>query len=406
MKILHTSDWHLGKKLNNWSRLEEQKEILSEILEVCRKEDPELILLSGDLYDSWNPPHEAIELLYRTLSRMSDGGRRIILALAGNHDAPEHIEAPDALARESGIFFIGYPGSQPADMELESGVKILFPEAGMVLIKGLSSPLRVICTPYASETRMRQYLDIENREEALRNILTERWKSLGEKYFDKKGINLMAAHLFMGNRSELLSEEEPEGEKSILHPGGLEQIFCDALPSDCQYMALGHLHRGFPVSTEPVPAVYSGSPGAYSLSENHKDKSVVLIDLEPGKKARYNFIKLKSPWPLYRETFEDCDEAVSWLSDHPGGYVEITMRTEAYLTGSEKQKILKSHPRILSIIPELLHPEESSLEEQKSFAGKTVQEIFGDYYRHSRQNSDPSDQMLNLLEEIISRGNA
>jgi len=85
--------------------------------------------------------------------------------------------------------------------------------------------------------------------------------------------------------------------------------------------------------------------------------------------------------------------------------VEITMRTEAYLTGSEKQKILKSHPRILSIIPELLHPEESGLEEQKSFAGKTVQEIFGDYYRHSRQNSDPSDQMLNLLEEIISRGN-
>lgn len=406
MKILHTSDWHLGKKLNNWSRLEEQKEVLSEIIEICREEDPELIILSGDLYDSWNPPHEAIELLYRTLSRMSDGGRRIILALAGNHDAPEHVEAPDALARESAIFFLGYPGSQPADMELESGVKVLFPEAGMVLIEGLSKPLRVICTPYASETRMRQYLDVENREEALRNILTEQWNSLGEKYFDDKGINLMAAHLFMGNRSDLLTEEEPEGEKSILHPGGLEQIYCDALPPDCQYMALGHLHRGFPVSTDPVTAVYSGSPAAYSLSENHKDKSVVLIDLNPGKKARYSFRRLESPWPLYRKTFESCDEAVSWLTGHSKGYVEITMRTEAYLTGAEKQKILKSHPRILSIIPCLLNPEEAGLEDRKSFAGQSVREIFRDYYRHSRQNSDPSDEIMELLEEIISRGNA
>lgn len=404
MKILHTSDWHLGKKLNQWSRLEEQREILSEILQICRDEDPELIILSGDLYDSWNPPHEAIELLYRTLSRMSDGGRRIILALAGNHDAPEHVEAPDALARESGIFFLGYPGSRPADMEFESGVKVLFPEAGIVLIEGLSQTLRVICTPYASETRMRQYLDVENREEALRKILTERWKTLGEKYFDDQGINIMAAHLFMGNRSDLLSEEEPEGEKSILHPGGLEQIYCDALPSGCQYMALGHLHRGFPVSTDPVTAVYSGSPGAYSLSENHKEKSIVLVDLIPGKKARYSFRRLESPWPLYRKTFESCDDALAWLSEHGRGYVEITMRTEAYLTGTEKQKILKSHPRILSIIPELLNPQETGQEERKSFAGKSVQAIFKDYYRYSRQNSDPSGELLNLLDEIISRG--
>ncbi|MDC7231833.1 MAG: exonuclease subunit SbcD [Spirochaetales bacterium] len=405
MKILHTSDWHLGKKLNNWSRLTEQREILDEILEICRQENPEVVLLAGDLYDSWNPPHEAIELLYRTLSRISDGDRRIVLAIAGNHDAPEHVEAPDALARESGIFFLGYPGSRPADMELESGVKVSFPEAGMVLVEGLSSPLRVICTPYASETRMRQYLDLENREEALRTILTERWNTLGDRYFDSEGINILTAHLFMGEPSRLIQEEEPEGEKSILHPGGLEQIYCDALPPGCQYAALGHLHRGFPVSMEPVPAVYSGSPGAYSLSENHRDKAVILADLEPGKKARYSFRKLKSPWPLYRESFTDCDAAVQWLSEHQEGYVELTMKTESYLTGSEKQKILQSHPRILSIIPELNNPLEPGEEKRRSFAGKTVQEIFSDYYRHSKQNSEPAAELLKLLDEIIARGN-
>ncbi len=390
--------------MGNWSRLEEQKEILAEILEICREENPELILLAGDLYDSWNPPHEAIELLYRTLSRMADGGRRIILALAGNHDAPEHVEAPDALARESGIFFMGYPGSQPADMELESGVKVLFPEPGMVVIEGLSEPVRIICTPYASESRMRRSLDVENREEALRMILTERWTELGTRYFDSKGINLMASHLFMGNRDELVMEEEPEGERSILHPGGLEQIYTDALPAGCQYMALGHLHRGFPVSTDPIPAVYSGSPGAYSLSENHRDKSVVLIDAEPGKKTRYSYRKLTTPWPLYREVFTGCEEAVEWMTEHPEGYVELTMRTEAYLTGSEKQLLMKSHPRILGIIPEVRRTGEDEADREKSFAGKTVPEIFKDYYRENRQNADPSKEILDLLDEIIGGG--
>ena len=66
MKILHSADWHLGKRLGSWSRLEEQKEILREIISICDEESPDLILLTGDLYDSWNPPHEAIQLLYRT----------------------------------------------------------------------------------------------------------------------------------------------------------------------------------------------------------------------------------------------------------------------------------------------------------------------------------------------------
>ncbi len=402
MKILHTSDWHLGKKLGSWSRLEEQKEILAEILEICREEDPELILLAGDLYDSWNPPHEAIELLYRTLSRMSAGGRRIILALAGNHDAPEHIEAPDALARESGIFFMGYPDSQPDEMELESGVRVRFPDPGMVLIEGLSSPVRIICTPYASETRMRRYMGAEDKEEGLRQVLTERWKSLGEKYFDPKGINLMASHLFMGGRNELVMEDEPEGERSILHPGGLEQIYTDSLPSGCHYMALGHLHRGFPVSMDPVPAVYPGSPGAYSLSENHRDKSVVLLDAEPGKKSRFTYRKLTTPWPLYRESFTCCDDAVAWVAEHPEGYVELTMQTEEYLTGAEKQLLMKSHPRILGIIPDIRRPDDHREQKKKSFAGQTVSEIFKDYYRANRQNTDPSEDIMSLLDEIIS----
>ena len=113
MKILHSSDWHLGKKLGPYSRLKEQEEVLLEIIALKEQESPDLIILSGDLYDTWNPPHDAIELLYKTLKHLAGEGPTPVIALAGNHDAPDHIEAPDSLARECGIFFMGYPKAVP-----------------------------------------------------------------------------------------------------------------------------------------------------------------------------------------------------------------------------------------------------------------------------------------------------
>ena len=100
---------------------------------------------------------------------------------------------------------------------------------------------------------MRRYLGVESGEETLIKILKETWADLAERHFDSEGINLMAAHLFMNSASELIPEEEPEGEKSILHPGGLELVPSSILPRSCQYMALGHLHRPFPVQTEAGP---------------------------------------------------------------------------------------------------------------------------------------------------------
>ena len=167
-------------------------------------------------------------------------------------------------------------------------------------------------------------------------MLRDQWKDLAEKHYTPDTVNLLAAHLYMGVRGELLQEEEPEGEKSILHPGGLEMIYTEDLPEGCQYAALGHLHRGFPLSGSQIPAVYSGSPSVYSMNELKGVKSIVLAEINAGKKSTFRFQKLKSPWPLYRETFTDTEEAVSWLKDHPEGYVELIMKTGNYISGSEK----------------------------------------------------------------------
>jgi DNA repair protein SbcD/Mre11 len=403
MKLLHTSDWHLGKKLGPYSRLEEQKLILEEILSIKEREQPDLIILSGDLYDTWNPPHEAIELLYKTLKNLSGEGKTPVIALAGNHDAPDHIEAPDPLARECGIFFLGYPESRPGDITLPGGLEVRFPDPGMVCLDGLASgdPARIICTPYANEVRLRRFLGTENREDTLRSVLRTQWSSLAEKYYSDKTVNLLTAHLFMGRKGELVQEEESEGERSILHPGGLEALFTDDLPQGCQYAALGHLHRGFPLSGGPGPAVYSGSPAAYSLNEKG-GQSVVLAEIQPGGKTSFRFEKLQTPWPIYRETFAGTTQAIEWLRDHQEGYVELTIRTKEYIKGSEKQKLLLSHPRILSIIPELEGTAPRKSRPLSSFLSKPVKELFREYYRRNRQDLEPSEELLSLLNEILA----
>jgi len=107
MKILHTSDWHLGKRLENFSRLDEQIAVLDEICTIADKENIDAVLVAGDLFDTFNPPTEAVELFYRSLKKLSKNGSRPVIAIAGNHDSPDRIESPDPLARECGIIFAG-----------------------------------------------------------------------------------------------------------------------------------------------------------------------------------------------------------------------------------------------------------------------------------------------------------
>src|SRR6218665_3728006 len=125
MKILHTADWHLGKKLDYYSRLEEQHAVLNEICTIADAENVDLVLVAGDLYDTFNPPVEAVELLYRTLKRLTNNGKRPVIAIAGNHDSPDRIEAPVALAGVFVFFFVGYPHFQPDAYQLEDGFRIL-----------------------------------------------------------------------------------------------------------------------------------------------------------------------------------------------------------------------------------------------------------------------------------------
>jgi len=112
MRILHTSDWHLGKKLDNFSRIEEQKQVLAEICKIADQEKVDVVIIAGDLFDTYNPGTEAEELFYKTLKKLAKNGSRPVIAIAGNHDSPDRIEVPDPLAKECGIILAGFPNTK------------------------------------------------------------------------------------------------------------------------------------------------------------------------------------------------------------------------------------------------------------------------------------------------------
>ena len=192
MKFLHTADWHLGKRLDHISRLEEQQEVLEEICEIAEQEQVNLVLIAGDLFDHANPSIEAIELFYKSLKRLANDGKRAVVGIAGNHDSPDRIEAPVPLAQECGIILLGYPNSKIRPFSLDSGLEVIRSDHGFVELNlpDIPTPVRLLLTPYANDLRLKRYLGIEQAEAELRKVLQDHWKQLADTYCDADGINL------------------------------------------------------------------------------------------------------------------------------------------------------------------------------------------------------------------------
>lgn len=400
MKILHTADWHLGKRLNDYGRLKEQEEALKEICAIADKEDVDAILIAGDLFDTFNPPSEAVELFYKTVCTLAAGGKRAVVAIAGNHDSPDRIEAPDPMARACGIIFCGRPISCIKPFNLDTGLSVIRSSQGFIEIKlpRHDYPLRLLLTPYANEQSLKQFLGTGEREEELRNILKGTWKEIADTYCDTNGVNIMMAHLYFMEKGGP-QPEEPEDEKPILHMGGAQAIYTESIPKQMQYVALGHLHRYQWVAKVPCPVIYSSSLLGYSFSEAQQRKQVILIEVEPGEVAQVKAIPLSSGRQLVRKRFTAIEEALLWLEANPDTYVELTLVSDTYIEAKTKKALFQAHDGIVTIIPEFT----GSLEgEQPSPAIQSmdIREAFKDYFK-TRKGQEPDEALMKVFNEVL-----
>jgi len=403
IKILHTADWHLGKRLNQFSRHTEQLAVMDELCAIADTQQVDLVIVAGDLYDTFNPPAESQELFYKTIHRLTNNGKRAVVAIAGNHDMPERIEAPLPLANNCGIFLAGFPNSAFTPMKTDARIEITRSESGFIELSlpGLDFPVRILLTPYANELRLKTYLGQNEEGADLRNLLAKKWNELADKYCDDKGVNLLAAHLFV-MKKDGEKEEEPEGEKTILHIGGAQEIYSENVPKGIQYVALGHLHKYNTVDTIPCPVVYSSSPLAYSFAEADQQKYVVVVELSPGKAAEYHKHELNKGFRLLRKTFDHIEDALIWVKDNPDAYVEVTLRTEDYIDGKSIKQLEDAHDKVVAIIPELIQKDEegkTAVVHQVDLS-QDLTTLFKAYFMSENQQ-EPTEAIMELFKEIL-----
>lgn len=399
LKILHTADWHLGKKLDFFSRLPEQVEVMEEICQIADDEAVDMVIVAGDLFDAFNPPTEAIDLLYKTLKRLTNNGQRPVIAIAGNHDSPSLIDAPDPLAREIGIIMIGYPNAEIRPFELEH-FKINQTDKGFfeIQLKHLDYPVRVMHTAYANEQRLKEYLG-EEKDLMLNQILADHWQETTSRYCDDKGVNLLATHLYMMKRGgELI--EEPEGEKPI-KIGNADLVYTEAIPPQVQYTALGHLHGYRNVGSQEKPVIYSSSPLAYSFSEAGQQKYVSIVEAEPGVPVSLKKISLKKGKQLARKTFDDIQKAVDWLSENRDTLVELTIESDHFMTATARKRLYETHKGIIHLIPKVKMAGDDEHQYKKINLSDDIRSLFKDYFKSKNEGQEPNEEIMGLFDEIL-----
>jgi len=212
---------------------------------------------------------------------------------------------------------------------------------------------------------------------------------------------VLLTHLFVMKKGGVIPEE-PAEEKPILHVGGAQVIYSANIPTQIQYTALGHLHRMNKIDSMPCPVYYSGSPLSYSFAEANQEKFVLLIDAQPGKEVQVREVELTKGKKLLRKRAEGIEEALQWLTENPDCLCELTMVTETYLTAQERKRLSSAHNGIVTIIPEVINATGVSSGSKKSIdLSKSMEELFADYFRHTKGQA-PNAELMALFTELLA----
>lgn len=330
MNVLHTSDWHLGKRLLHHERTEEHQHFLNWLLQTIETEKIDALLVAGDIFDSGAPSNTALKQYYDFLRALYLTGCKHVIITGGNHDSISTLNAPKELLKYFNIHVIG-----GVPKNLEDEVIPLKNEAG-------ETELVICAVPFLRDKDVRLSIageTAEEREQRIKDGICNHYKALVQYIQPYKAANIpvvATGHLFAAGSSASDSEKE-------IHVGNLGQICGDQFPEEFDYIALGHLHR--PQIVGGFNHVrYSGSPIPLSFSENDDRKSVLVLNFSEGK---LNAIKpLEVPRQRRLVRFKGSLESVHIdlldfeNSDCPlPAWAEIQVETESFIPNLEQNLI-------------------------------------------------------------------
>ncbi|AFU68583.1 exonuclease complex subunit SbcD [Psychroflexus torquis ATCC 700755] len=369
MKILHTADWHLGHRLHEQSQVEEQTLFLKWIHKYIEKEKIDVLLISGDIFDTNAPSNQSLEMYYSFLIKLKSTSCQSIIITGGNHDSPGTLNAPKHILNALSIKVVGRATENIEDEVFEIDIN------GEKVIIG--------AVPYLRDGDIRKAVAGESFEE-----LTDKYKQALINHYQQSAeqcqlINISHApviamgHLFATGGSVSESEQN-------IYVGSLGHIGAGDFPTYFDYIALGHLHRPQIIGgTEKVR--YSGSPNILSFSEIKYDKKIIVLTIENNEISAINDVLV----PRFRNFYKIEGTVQECINQYPNlisneyrliPWVEIALTEEHNINTDELKKAAESYP--FEILKTALKNQrrlrgiEELLEETKSIKELLPTEVF------------------------------
>jgi exonuclease SbcD len=395
MRLLHTADWHLGRTLHGHSRRREQEQFVDELVSLAAGADA--VLIAGDVYETANPPIEAEQLLFDALARLGDGGRRAVIVIAGNHDAPDRLRATAPLATRHGVWVLGRPGDVPLPRVGQPGVSLADPAPGLLdLVFPDGRRLVVGALPYPSEARLRQVLSVDiggrDQQAAYEERVAAVFSELARQ-FRPDAVNVLVSHL-------AVSECMPSGSERAL-VGGAWQVSGRVFPAAAQYVALGHLHLAQEVPAA-CPARYSGAPMPFRFSEREHPREVVQVDAEPGQPAVITRVPLSAGRPLVSWEASSIEEVEQGVADgrFTDAWIDLSLRVGARLTPSEVarvQRLSRDIVRLRAVLPDAVAADLAPSQRREL----PIDQVFRAFYAGAT-GCEPDPELVRLFVELSS----
>jgi exonuclease SbcD len=381
LKILHTSDWHIGKVLKGRSRVTEQIAVLAEIIEIAKAERPDLVLVAGDLFDNAAPAPDATKLVTRALSALRATGADVI-AIAGNHDNGATLDALRPWADAAGITLRGTL-NHPADH----------------LIEGETSggeAWRVAALPFVSQrhavraTEMFSLTAAEATQTYADHVARLVATLAGE--FGKDTINIFAAHLTVIGGTTGGGERDAHTIQSYAVPASI-------FPGGTHYVALGHLHRRQQVPAG-CPVYYSGSPLAIDFGEEENLPSVTVVEVTASTSAKTRPVPVTSARRL--RTVRGTLTELGKLAGDDESWLRVYVQEPPRAGLREAVQDLLPAAIDVRIDPQIL-ADSLGPRPRESRAGRTPAQLFEEYLE-SKGHADPSvaDLFARLYDEVSS----
>ena len=371
MKIIHLADLHIGKRVNEFSMIDDQKHILNQILEIIDKEKPDAVIIAGDVYDKQVPSIEAVELLDSFISDISKR-KTTTFIISGNHDSAERLAFGSSLMAMGKIYISPVYNGKISKYTLKND----FGSANFYLL------------PFVKPSHVKRFFPdkkIESYTDAIK-VVVDNLK------LDTSEINILIAHQFVTGASRTESEE--------ISVGGLDNVDASVF-EDFDYVALGHIHRPQKIGTERIR--YCGTPLKYSFSEVNDTKSVSIIEINSKEDFNLRMIPLipKRDMRKIRGTYEELTTKTSYENTNTDDYIHVTL-TDEFNVADAIQKLRVIYKNIMKLEYDNIRTRESRKINLDNMVieNKNPLEIFSEFYK-LQNNKEMDDEQKKIIKKIM-----